>query len=237
MPLFRLRKNALNASSRRHHTLDALIPAFLYQSMCLYRRAARGGTSGYLRASMKAARASAVSAPLRTRTNSRENSKAVPGPLLTPPSSLLRAHAPDQVPPVAFGSPVPQVFAGCRQSLLASGPSRHYLCNPCTGAWTPTPRCSLLALVRFFQRDDGLTSFDTGSAHQIFPIMQLQLGATISRLQSFRYVQAPVLASPPGCTHRRGLSFPRAARTFTPRNNHVVTHHELWYRYVSDTDN
>lgn len=156
---------------------------------------------------------------------------------ITPPSSLLRAHAPDHVPPVAFGSPVPQVFAGCRQSLLTHGPSRHYLCNPCTGAWTPTPRCSLLAHVRFFQRDNGLTSFDTGSAHQIFPIMQLQLGATISRLQSFRYVQAPVLASPPGCTHRRGLSFPRAARTFTPRNNHVVTHHELWYRYVSDTDN
>jgi len=198
--------------SIRASSATSTLTATTIESMCLYRRAARGGTSGYLRASMKAARASAVSAPLRTRTNSRENSKAVPGPLLTPPSSLLRAHAPDQVPPVAFGSPVPQVFAGCRQSLLASGPSRHYLCNPCTGAWTPTPRCSLLALVRFFQRDDGLTSFDTGSAHQIFPIMQLQLGATISRLQSFRYVQAPVLASPSRLHPPQGLIFPQGGQ-------------------------
>ncbi len=25
-----------------------------------------------------------------------------------------------------------------RQSLLGNGPSRHYLHNPCIGAWTPT---------------------------------------------------------------------------------------------------
>ena len=34
-----------------------------------------------------------------------------------------------------------QVFAGCRQSLLEDGPSRHYLCNPCVSAWPPTPQC------------------------------------------------------------------------------------------------
>jgi hypothetical protein len=28
------------------------------------------------------------------------------------------------------------VFAGCRQSLLGNGPSRHYLRNPCIGART-----------------------------------------------------------------------------------------------------
>ncbi len=30
------------------------------------------------------------------------------------------------------------VLAGCCEPLLQTGPSRHYLCNPCPGAWTPT---------------------------------------------------------------------------------------------------
>ena len=34
----------------------------------------------------------------------------------------------------------PSVFAGCCEPLLQTGPSRHYLCNPCPGAWTPTRR-------------------------------------------------------------------------------------------------
>jgi hypothetical protein len=49
------------------------------------------------------------------------------------------------------------VFAGCRQSLLEDGPSRHYLCDPCAGARTPTPPRSSAAHVRFFTEDTGLT--------------------------------------------------------------------------------
>ncbi len=52
------------------------------------------------------------------------------------------------------------------QPLLGDGPSRHYLCNPCVGAWTPTPRCPPGALARFFPEGNGLTSDVTGSAHQ-----------------------------------------------------------------------
>ncbi len=40
-----------------------------------------------------------------------------------------------------------RVFAGRHQSLLGDGLSRHYLCNPCVGAWTPTPRSVLLVLL------------------------------------------------------------------------------------------
>jgi len=69
-----------------------------------------------------------------------------------------------------------QVFAGCRKPLLGDGPSRHYPCNPCVGAWTPTPQCSPGAHARFFPEDNGLTSDVTGSAHQTLPIMQLQPG-------------------------------------------------------------
>ncbi len=69
-----------------------------------------------------------------------------------------------------------RVLAGCRQSLLGDGPSRHYLCNPCVGAWPPTPQCPPSALARFFLGDNGLTSGVTGSAHQTTPAMQLQQG-------------------------------------------------------------
>lgn len=98
---------------------------------------------------------------------------------VTPPSSLLRAHAPDQIPPTAYGRCLGRrVFAGCRQPLLGDGLSRHYLCNPYVGAWTPTPRCSPGALARFFPGDNGLTPILTSSAHPITPVMQLQQGPT-----------------------------------------------------------
>ena len=78
--------------------------------------------------------------------------------------------------PLSSVSLLQRVLAGCRQSLLGDGPSRHYLCNPCVGAWTPTPQCPPSALARFFPGDNGLTSGVTGSAHQTTPAMQLQQG-------------------------------------------------------------
>ena len=89
-----------------------------------------------------------------------------------------------------------QVFAGCCESLLEDGLSRHYLCNPCVGAWTPAPQRPFSAFARFFLKDNGLTSDVTGSAHQTTPAMQLQQGYFFSGLQSFLYVPAPMLASP-----------------------------------------
>ncbi len=41
------------------------------------------------------------------------------------------------------------------------------------------------------------------SAHPNIPAKQFQRGVQISRLQSFTHVQAPTLARPPGCSHRR----------------------------------
>ncbi len=58
---------------------------------------------------------------------------------VTPPSSLLRTHAPDHNPPADFSFPIRPVFAGCCQPLLEDGPSRRYLHNLCKGAWTHTP--------------------------------------------------------------------------------------------------
>jgi hypothetical protein len=70
-----------------------------------------------------------------------------------------------------------EVFADCYRPLLVTGPSRHYLCNPCVGAWTHTPPCSSGAHTHFFPEDSGLTSRETRSAHEKIPAMQLQQGA------------------------------------------------------------
>ena len=58
---------------------------------------------------------------------------------VTPPSSLLRAHASDQIPPPDSGVPCQRVFAGCCQSLLGDGPSRRYLCKSFLGCLDPYP--------------------------------------------------------------------------------------------------
>jgi hypothetical protein len=94
------------------------------------------------------------------------------------------------------------VFAGCRQSLLTDAPSRRYLCNLCIGAWTLIPQCLFGALTRFFPKNIGLTLDLRRSAHLDCPCNATSTRHAISGLQSFHNVQAPILARPPGCTHR-----------------------------------
>ena len=62
-------------------------------------------------------------------------------------------------------------------------------------------------------------------------------GEPFSRLQSFAHVQAPALAQPPGCTHRKIGLRSRAARPNTPRRTRLVTCPEQWHRYVPELDN
>jgi len=97
-----------------------------------------------------------------------------------------------------------RVFAGCRQSLLGDGPSRRYLCNPCMGAWTPTPGCLSGALVRFFPESYSLTAVLPSSAHPTYHRNATSTMPGFSGRQSFRYVQAPMLARPPDGTYRTG---------------------------------
>ena len=86
---------------------------------------------------------------------------------VTRSSSLVRAHAPSQNPPVASVCRlVPRVLAGCCAPLLGVGPSRRYLLNLSMGAWTRTPPRSSGACARFFPDDIGLTSVSTGSARR-----------------------------------------------------------------------
>jgi len=79
--------------------------------------------------------------------------------------------------PTPWSSLVRWVFAACCQSLLGNGPSRHYLCNPCIGAWIHTPSCPPGAFAHFFSGSNGLTPRETRSEHEIIPAMRLTQGA------------------------------------------------------------
>ena len=100
--------------------------------------------------------------------------------------------------------PIRRVFAGCCQSLLKIGPSRRYLCNPSIGAWTSTTGCLSGAIVRFFPESYSLSISQRTSAHPISRRNATSTANRFSRRQSFHNVQAPMVASPPGCTYRAG---------------------------------
>ena len=61
---------------------------------------------------------------------------------------------------------VQQVFAGCCEPLLEDGPSRRYLCGPCTGAWVRTSPRPNGACVRCFPLGIGLPLGSRGSARE-----------------------------------------------------------------------
>ena len=62
-----------------------------------------------------------------------------------------------------------QVFAGCYEPLLDDGPSRRYLCDPCTGARVRTPPRPSGASVRYFPLGIGLPLGSRGSARERTP--------------------------------------------------------------------
>ena len=137
--------------------------------------------------------------------------------------------------PAPRWSLVRRVLAGCRQSLLGDGPSRHYLCNPCVGAWTHTPPRLSSALAHSFLESTGLTPRKMRSAREIVPAMQRQQGAVFrgcSHSFIFRLLRSlgPQIAS-------TAASSCWAAGPFTPRIARVVTHSGMWHRYVSDLGN
>ena len=107
-----------------------------------------------------------------------------------------------------------RVFAGCHPSLLEGGPSRHYLRSLCIGDETHTPPCPSGAFAHFFPDDVSLTLRRTSSAHSVYPCNTTSTGWFFSRLQSFVYLSAPMLARPPYCTYRH---FRGADGPYTPR--------------------
>jgi len=96
---------------------------------------------------------------------------------ITRPSLLLPAHAPDQLPPDGFGFPNRSVLAGCCEPPPQAGPSRRYLHNLSTVAWTLTPPRLVGAPVRCFPTSTGPTLYSRGVARGINPATPLLAGA------------------------------------------------------------
>ena len=138
---------------------------------------------------------------------------------VTPPSSLIRAHASDQIPPTDSGVPCQRVFAGCCQSLLGDGPSRRYLCKSFPGCLDPYPvgsrKCTYPLLP---SATSAFPPWDRGRRREN-PVQRLLNGPDISGRQSFTNVQASKFASHPGRSYRCGSKAHRAAVAFTSEQN------------------
>ena len=101
----------------------------------------------------------------------------------------------------------------------------------------PYPAAPLRCFSRFFPKGFGLASDVTGSARQKNNVaMQLQRrGSSRGCSHSFMF-RLPYLLDPPVAPTAANPSR-RAAGPFTPRNAHLVTQHEPWYRYVPESGN
>ena len=113
---------------------------------------------------------------------------------ITPPSSLLRAHAPHQTPRAAFGDLIPRVLAGCGEPLLEDGGSRRYLCVSVPRCLDLYPGGVLGACTHYFPTTIGLPPVPMGSAYRNNPPSDFRAGV-MSELQSFAHVQASRFAA------------------------------------------
>lgn len=155
-------------------------------------------------------------APSRAQgVTSRAGTSRIPSAGSTPPSSLLRAHAPVLNPPAAYGHSLGRpVFAGCCQPLLGVGPSRRYLCESVSACLNPYPGCSRGALARFFPQDNGLPDVRTRSALGNTHTMATSVW-TLFRGCSYSIIFRPAdLLAPPSCSYR-SASRHQAVRAFT----------------------
>jgi hypothetical protein len=121
---------------------------------------------------------------------------------VTPPSSLLRAHAPDHRPPHA--SVVPRSWGLCRLSRVPAGlwpfptlslPSVWRCLDPYPAVFV---RCTYPFLPQ--RQRPHVTGNTFGTREN--PCKAISTGSVVSGLQSFAHVQAPPLARPPDRSHR-----------------------------------
>jgi len=146
---------------------------------------------------------------------------------VTPPSSLLRTHAPDLCPSYGLWFPSGHRSLQVAASpLLGQGPSRRYLCESFSTCLDLYPGGSCSALTRFFPQDYGLPRVRTGSAPCHNPYSDFRMGF-VSRLQSFTHVQARRFARHPGRSYR-SASRHQAAMAFTSTHISVRYLPEQW---------
>ena len=155
---------------------------------------------------------------------------------VTPPSKLVRAHAPVPPPLIAFGLP----YASSLRRLLPSPAGRGTFPTLSPGSLRrrldPYPAVPPRCIHPFLPwgRRPHVTGNTFGTRE--YPCDATSTWSRISGLQSFADVQSPPLARPPDRTHR-GARGHRAAGPFTPRIARRVSPAGMWHRYVTDLGN
>ena len=121
---------------------------------------------------------------------------------VTPPSSLLRAHAPDHGP--LHASVVPRSWSLCRLSRVPAGPWPFPTLS-LPSVWRclePYPTVFVRCTCPFLpQRQRPHVTRNTFSTREK-PCKTISTGSAITGVQSFAHVQAPPLARPPDRSHR-----------------------------------
>jgi hypothetical protein len=123
---------------------------------------------------------------------------------VTSPSSLVRAHAPNQLPPPDFVFPhlFPEVFAGCCEPLLKAASSRRYLCKSFPGCLSHDPVGLQGASACCFPYICGLPQvLPIGRLPRIFPRKETSCGRCFE-IVAISYVQASWFARHPGLPYR-----------------------------------
>lgn len=118
---------------------------------------------------------------------------------VTPPSSLLRTHAPDQYAPALFGSPYSTGL--CRLSPVPAAHWTFPVLSPQIFPQVsgPLPRWVSMVLLPVSSHGIlGLLQPFTGSTFPLRSRKATSHGTPFSGLQSFRYVQTPTFARHPG---------------------------------------
>ena len=157
---------------------------------------------------------------------------------ITPPSSLIRAHASDQVPPGA--SVVPRTPGPCRLSPVPAGgwPFPTLSLQSLRRRLDPYPAASLECTCPFLPREHRPHGHGRCVRHAKLSLQcnvnrEPYFGAAVIRF----YLQAPTLARLGPQIASTAASSCWAAGPFTPRIARVVTHSGMWHRYVSDLGN
>jgi len=155
---------------------------------------------------------------------------------ITPHSRLIWAHEPDQRPLPSFG--VTSSGSPCRLLPVPAGSWPFPMLSPQSvyGCKDPYPaassQCFYPLLPGKYQLHPICEEFSTLNNRHYSFCDEYDFGAAVIPLCSSSHTR-----SPPGLYLPLKLRVFKAAETFTPRNEHVVTHHELWYRYMHESGN
>ncbi len=147
-----------------------------------------------------------------------------------PPSSLILTHAPDQIPrpdfvSVSFSSSLQVVASPCWEMVLPD-----FISAILTWALGPLPRRVLLMPKPVSSQKASASPTCRQVQHAKLSLQATSRRGWISGLQSFLYVQAPMFARPPGCSHptsqieRQGRLHHAADHPVTSMNCGIATY-------------